>query len=398
MLFQIFALIFSGIIIDFLFQKIKTPALIGWLIFGIVISPNTYNLFNGEVLTVSQEFKNLALIVILLRGGLEIDLNSLKKVGIRAILMSFVPCIFEMFFASYASYNLLDLSRLESLMLGSVLSAVSPAIIVPAMIKTINERYGIKKGIPTLILAGSSCDDAVAIVLCTSFVAMYIGGNISLVRELVNIPISIITGGIVGILIASVLYYVFKKYNPRATKRILILLFIASALLKLENSINIIPFSAIIAVMVIGIVILSKNEQYACELSSKCGKIWIFAQILLFIFVGMQVNVKVAISAGFVGIAIIFIGLIGRSIGVLFCLIKSNFNKKEKLFIIISYIPKATVQAAIGSLPLNAMLENGMTTSAGQIILATAILSILITAPLGSFLINYSRDKLLTKD
>ena len=398
MLFQIFSLVFLGLIIDWLFRKIKLPSLTGWLIFGIIISPNTYNLFGSEVLSVSQEFKNLALIVILLRAGLEIDLHSLKKIGIRAILMSFIPCIIEMIFVAFSANKLLDLTLLESFMLGSILSAVSPAIIVPSMIDAIKAKRGIKKGIPTLVLAGSSCDDAVAMVFCASFVSMYIGSNVSLVQNLVDIPISIIVGIIVGIAIAIILNKVFDKFNPRATKRILILLFIATALLKIEEILTIIPFSAIITIMTIGVVILSKNEVYANELSLRYGKLWIFLQILLFTLVGMQIDIKIVLSTGLLGFLIIFIGLLGRSIGVILCLLKSDLNFKERLFVVISYIPKATVQAAIGSMPLNAMLANDLPILPGQIILSIAVLSILITAPLGSFLIYYSRDRLLTRD
>jgi len=396
MLLGIAELILLGLIVDWAFRALKMPGLIGLLLLGVLAGPYAFNLLNPETTMVSQQLRLLALIVILLRAGFEISRETLAKVGPRAVMMSFIPCVCEVAFITVMGPILLPLSHLEAAMLGSVLAAVSPAVVVPLMIQFIEEGRGTDKGAPTLVLAGASCDDAVAIVLCTAFVGMYVGQAENLVLSLARIPVSLILGIGVGLLLGLALFWFFKKFNPRATKRMLILLGLAVLLLNLQDHIEqIVPFSALLALMAIGFIILEKDEHIAHEISSKLGKLWIFAQLLLFTLVGAQVDVGVAWKAGVAGIGIILFGLVGRSIGVQLCLLKSNFNAKERVFIGVSYLPKATVQAAIGSVPLFAMTAAGMGAAPGELILAIAVMSILLTAPLGAFLISWSGRRLL---
>ena len=396
MLLGIAELLLLGLVVDWAFRALKMPGLIGLLLMGVVVGPYALNLLNPEIIRVSQQLRLLALIVILLRAGFEISRETLAKVGPRAVVMSFVPCICEVSVITSIGPLLLPLSYLEAAMLGSVLAAVSPAVVVPLMIQFIEEGRGTDKGAPTLVLAGASVDDAVAIVLCTAFVGMYVGQAENLIVSLARIPVSLVLGIGSGLLLGLALFWFFKRFNPRATKRMLILLGLAVMLLNLQDRIeHVVPYSALLALMAIGFIILEKDEHIAHEMSSKLGKFWIFAQLLLFTLVGAQVDIGVAWQAGLAGVGIILLGLVGRSIGVQLCLLNSDFNPKERVFIGVSYLPKATVQAAIGSVPLFAMAAAGMGTAPGQLILAIAVLSILLTAPLGAFLITWAGRQFL---
>ncbi|MDA3797566.1 MAG: cation:proton antiporter [Kiritimatiellae bacterium] len=389
-------IILFGLLADWLMRKFRLPGLIGLLVIGVIVGPYCLNVFSPEMKNVASDLRLIALVIILLRAGLEVSKSTLAKVGARALLMSFIPCLCEVGVITYFGPKLLDLTTLESAILGSILAAVSPAVVVPFMIQFINEGRGKKHGAPTLILAAASCDDAFAIVLCTSFLGMYTGNKLSTVQQVVSLPISIILGIAGGALIGLIMCKLFDKFNPRATKKVLILMSASIFLVALQENIHsIINFSALLATMTIGFVILEKREPIAHELSSKLAKIWIFAQLVLFILVGSEVNVPVALDAGVSGIIIIFLGLLGRSIGVQLCLMKSIFTIKERAFITISYLPKATVQAAMGAVPLLAMKAAGMITMPGEIILAVAVLSILITAPLGAVAISATSKKLL---
>lgn len=389
-------MILIGLILDYFFRKIKLPGLIGLLILGVFIGPHFLNILDPVMQSVAADWRIIALVVILLRAGFEMSREALSKVGVRALLMSFIPCVCEVSAVTLVAPHLLGLTYLESAILGSVLGAVSPAVVVPLMVKFIEEGRGEDKGVPTLVLAGSSCDDAVAIVLCSSFIGMYVGESVNMAWKIASVPISIITGIAIGLLLGVLFYKLFDKFNPRATKRVLILLSISILLLHFQHTFeHIFPYAALLSVMAIGFIILEKREKAAHEISAKLGKVWVFAQILLFIIVGTQVNVPIAINAGLTGAAVIIIGLIGRSLGVQLCLVKSIFNIKERLFITISYLPKATVQAAIGATPLIAMKAAGMNIAPGELILAVAVLSILITAPTGAILIASSAEKLL---
>ena len=390
-------LVLLGLVFDWAFRKMKMPGLIGLLLLGALAGPYAFNLLNSETQSISQQLRLLALIVILLRAGFEISGKALKKVGARAVMMSFIPCVCEVAFVTLAAPALLDITRMEAAMLGSVLAAVSPAVVVPLMIGFIEEKRGADKGAPTLVLAGASCDDAVAIVLCTSLVGMYAGQSVNFGLSLARIPVSVVLGIGAGLGAGILLHWFFSKFDPRATKRVLIILGVAVLLLNIEERIGErIPFSALLALMAIGFIILEREERMAHEISSKLGKVWIFAQLLLFTLVGAKVNLPVAAKAGLAGAGVIAIGLAGRIIGVQICLMKSNFNRKERLFVSLSYLPKATVQAAIGGVPLAAMTAAGMNTTPGELILAIAVLSIVLTAPLGAYLISWSGKRLLT--
>lgn len=390
--------IIFGLIFDWFFRQIKLPGLIGLLFLGVLTGPYVFGILNTETLAVSEDLRLMALVVILLRSGFEISKDALAKVGGRAIMMAFIPCLCETAVVTLVAPHFLPLTYLEAAMLGSLLAAVSPAVVVPLMIKFIKEGKGADKSIPTLILAGASCDDAVAIVLSTSFISMYVGKSVNMAKSLAMIPVSVITGVIAGLIIGYLLYRFFIYFNPRATKRGLILLGISVFLMALQKHIeHAIPFSGLLAIMSIGFMILEKCEKTAHEISSKLDKIWVFAQLLLFVLVGAQVNLPVALNAGLGGAIVIFAGLIGRSLGVQICLFRSNLNAKERLFVTCAYLPKATVQAAIGGLPLAAMTAAGMATAPGEIILAIAVLSILLTAPLGAILITKGGETLISQ-
>jgi solute carrier family 9B (sodium/hydrogen exchanger), member 1/2 len=398
MLLGIAELILLGLLFDWLFRKLKMPGLIGLLLLGMLVGPYLFDLLNSEISGVSQQLRALALIVILLRAGFELSRKALVQVGARAVLISFIPCLCEVAVVTLTAHFFLGVTRLEAAILGSVLAAVSPAVVVPLMVQLIEERRGTAKGVPTLVLAGASCDDAVAIVLCTALIGLYTGGDSNLGLSLAKIPISVVLGIGGGLGIGLLLHWFFKRFNPRATKRVLIILGIAVLMLNLEHALEAtIPFSALLTLMSIGFIILEKEESMAHEISAKLGKIWLFAQLLLFTLVGAQVNLPIALEAGFSGAFIIALGLLGRMLGVQLCLIRSSFNRHERLFVCFAYLPKATVQAAIGGVPLIAMRTAGMDTAAGEVILAIAVLSIVLTAPAGALLISWSSKRLLVQ-
>ena len=384
-------IVLLGLLVDWLFRKLRLPGLVGLLLLGVAIGPYALDSVNQATQWVSADWRLIALIVILLRAGFEMSKEALSKVGLRAALLSFIPCLFEVGAVTLVAPLLLPLSRLEAAMLGAVLAAVSPAVVVPLMIRMIEEGRGAAKGIPTLVLAGASVDDAVAIVLCTAFVGMYVGDSVNLGWQLARIPISVLVGAGVGLAVGFVLYRLFDRFNPRATKRVLVLLGLSVLLLQVQDIIaSVVPFAALISIMAIGFIILEKREHAAHEISSKLEKVWVFAQLLLFAFVGMQVNVPVAVHAGASGLLVLLAGLGGRSLAVQLCLLRSPLSLRERLFVNISYFPKATVQAAIGATPLLAMQAAGMETAPGEVILAMAVISILITAPIGAVAIAWS--------
>ena len=389
-------LVLLGLLFDWVFRLMKLPGLIGLLFLGVLMGPYGFNALNAATQNIAADLRLIALIVILLRAGFEMSWEALSKVGTRAILMAFIPCVMEVAAITIFGPTLLPISRMEAAILGSVLGAVSPAVVVPLMIRFIEEGRGAEKGVPTLVLAGASVDDAVAIVLCTSFLGIYVGESVNLTWQVFSVPVSVIVGIVVGLLVGTALFKLFDRLNPRATKRVLIVLGVSIILLNLQKHIeHVVPFAALLSIMAVGFIILEKREHAAHEISSKLGKIWVFAQLLLFALVGTQVNIPVAVNAGLAGAAIILIGLSGRSIGVQLCLLHSHFNIRERLFIGISYLPKATVQAAIGATPLMAMKMAGMNTQPGELILAIAVLSILLTAPTGAFLISWAGKKWL---
>jgi NhaP-type Na+/H+ or K+/H+ antiporter len=388
------------LISDWIFKKLKLPGLIGMLFVGVLLGPSVLNVINPSLLSIGTDLRTIALIVILLRAGLELSKTTLNRVGKQALLLSFLPATFEALAVLALAPSLLGLSRMESAILGCVLGAVSPAVVVPMMVKMNNERRGVAKGIPTLVLAGASVDDVTVIVAFSVLIGIYTGGDINIAWKIIGVPLSVATGIAVGLGIGTVLYFLFEKFNPRATKRALTPLAISIALVQIGDRLEAreIPFAALLAVMAIGFIILEKREHIAHELSAKFGKIWVFSEIILFSMVGAQVNFAAARDAGFRGILLIVLALIARSIGTWICTIGARFTAKEKLFIVISYLPKATVQAAIGSAPLAAMSAAGLSTVPGEMILAVAVMSIVITAPTGAFAIAWAGKALLSVD
>ena len=387
------ALIFlCGLLLGSIFQKIKLPPLLGMIITGIILGPYALNLIDQSVLSISSDLRQIALIIILTRAGLNLDINSLKKVGRPAILMCFLPACFEIIGMVLLAPLLLGISILDALIMGTVVAAVSPAVIVPKMLKLIETGYGKDKSIPQMIMAGASVDDVFVIVLFTSFTGLAQGESFSPI-SLIQVPISIILGLGLGILIGIILGFFFKKVHMRDSIKVIIILSISFLLVTLENSLKgIVPISGLIAIMSIGISLQKIRSDASKRISTKFSKLWVAAELMLFVLVGATVDIKYAFSAGIMAIVLIFGVLVFRMIGVLICLIKTKLNKKERLFCMIAYCPKATVQAAIGYIPLT------MGLSCGNIVLTVAVLSILITAPLGAFFIELLYKRLLKKE
>ena len=392
MLFSLTLIFLSGIILGSIFNRLKLPQLIGMLLTGIILGPYLLNLLDPKILSISADLRQIALIIILTRAGLNLDINDLKKVGRPAVLMCFVPATFEILGMIIFAPKFLDLGLLDSAILGTVIAAVSPAVIVPKMLKLMEEAYGTDRSIPQLIMAGASVDDVFVIVLFTSFIGLASNGTFSMLN-LIKIPTSILFGISIGFLCAVLLIYLFKKIHIRDSLKVIIILNISFLLVTFEHSLTgIIGFSGLLAIMSIGTGIQAKNTILSKRLSVKYSKLWIAAEVMLFVLVGATVNIKYALGASIPAILLIITVLIFRMIGVFLCLVGTSLSYRERLFCMIAYCPKATVQAAIGSIPLSMGLPSGNT------ILTVAVLSILITAPLGAFAIDISYKKLLKKE
>lgn len=383
-------IIFLGLIFKELFGRIKLPGLLGMIIVGIFIGPYVFGLIDEKMLLIAGELRKLALIIILLRAGLGIKRSAISTIGTTAIMMSIIPGLLEGFTLLVSAHYLLGLPWAEAGMLGFIIAAVSPAVIVPSMLKLKDEGYGKKKEIPTLILASASVDDVIAITLFTVFLNMGIGEGVSIPLMIAGVPVRIFGGIFLGALLGYgyVIFMSRKEGQIRDTKKVLILLGISILLTYSEEYL---PIASLLGVMMIGFIILEKHAEIAGRLSSKLNKIWVFAEIMLFVLIGAAVNIQVAWKAGLVGIVLIGIGLIARSIGVIISTWGSKLNAKEILFCVVAYIPKATVQAAIGAVPLAMGVESG------EIILAIAVMSILITAPLGAIGINLLAPRCLDR-
>ena len=396
MIVSLAELLILGLIVDWAFRKLTVPGLVGMLFLGVLFGPHALGLVNPELLAASGDFRLIALIVILLRAGLELSKDTLNRVGGRVLVLAVIPAVVEGVAIMALGPSLLGLSLMESAILGSVLAAVSPAVVVPLMIRFMEQGKGAEKGIPTMVLAASSLDDVFVIVVYSVLIGIYTGASVGIAWQLVGIPISILLGIVVGLVIGVGLFKVFQKFDPRATKRVLVMLGLSVLLVRAEHIMQAwIPFAALLAVMAMGFSILEKDDHMAHEISAKLGKIWVFAEIVLFTMVGAQVDIEVAMEAGFAGALIIGLGLVARSIGTYGCLLGSELNVAERIFVVITYLPKATVQAAIGGAPLAAMALAGMKTGAGEIILAVAVLSIVLTAPLGAWAISVTGDRVL---
>ena len=391
MLLSISLILILGMFMGWICQKIKLPALLGMLIIGIILGPYGLNLLDGSILGISAELRKIALIIILTRAGLGLDLSGLKKIGRPAVLMCFVPASFELLGMILLAPKLMGLSVLESAVMGAVLAAVSPAVVVPRMVKLMDEGYGVKEGIPQLILAGASVDDVYVIVLFSTFVGMMQGEGASILK-FVNVPVSIFGGIAIGLLLGVLLAYFFKKVHIRDTSKVLIILSISFLLVVIEDKLTTaITFSSLIAVMFIGIGLQKKREAVAERLSVKYGKLWVAAEVFLFVLVGATVNIEYLGKVGAKAFVVIIGALIFRMFGVFVCLLGTGLKRKERLFAMVAYTPKATVQAAIGGIPL------ALGFACGDTVLTMAVLAIVLTAPLGAFAIDLSYKKLLNK-
>lgn len=389
MLLSIAMIMLFGMLMGWLSKKIHLPSLFGMILTGMILGPHILNFIDPSLLEISAELRRIALIIILTRAGLSLDLNDLRKVGRPAILMCFLPACFEIAGMLLLAPELLGVSLLDAAIMGAVVAAVSPAVIVPKMLKLMEEGYGVEHSIPQLILAGASVDDVFVIVLFTAFTGLAQGNRIS-ISSFVNVPISIIVGIIIGMAIGVILAKYFEKIHMRDTSKVIILLCISFILVTIEDQWGkLIPFASLIAVMAIGIALQKKGECVAKRMSVKFNKLWVGAEVMLFVLVGATVDIKYALSSGVSAVILIFGVLAFRMVGVCLCLIKTRLSRRKRLFCMIAYTPKATVQAAIGGVPL------AMGLACGEIVLTVAVVAILITAPLGAFFIDLTYKRLL---
>ncbi len=393
------ALIFIvGLAMAAICKKVKLPRIIGMLVTGVILGPYVLDFLDPSILSISSELRKIALIIILLKAGLSLNLADLKKVGRPAVLMSFVPASFEILGYVLFAPLVLGINHTEAAVMGAVLGAVSPAIVVPRMVELNEKKYGTSKSIPQLILAGASCDDVFVIVLFTAFTGMAQGGSVSAL-DFLNIPVSIVLGVALGALTGFILALFFETafaHNNmiRNSTKVIIILGVSFLLVAIESRLEgIVSVSGLLAVISMACVIKQKStESVSKRLSEKFGKLWIAAEVILFVLVGAAVDIRYTLVAGLSAIGMIFIALAFRSVGVWICMLKTKLNFKERIFCMIAYLPKATVQAAIGSVPL------AMGLSCGRIVLSVAVMAIIITAPLGAFGIDLSYKNLLEKE
>lgn len=391
MLISIALILMVGMFMGWLCKKIKLPGLLGMLFTGIILGPYVLNFIDDSILSISADLRKIALIIILTRAGLSLDIKDLKKVGRPAVLMCFIPACFEMTGMVLLAPRILGISTLDAAIMGAVVAAVSPAVVVPKMIKLMEEGYGVKQGIPQLILAGASVDDVFVIVMFTAFTGLAQGEAVSL-KSFVNVPLSVITGIFVGLAAGCLLAKFFEKVHIRDTSKVMILLSVSFILVTAEDyAADMIPFASLIGVMAAGISLQKKREVVAKRLSSKFNKLWVVSEIMLFVLVGAAVDIQYAVKAGIAPVFLVFSVLIFRMTGVFVCLLKTKLNIKERAFCMLAYMPKATVQAAIGGLPL------AMGLSCGNIVLSVAVIAILITAPLGAFCIDMTYKRFLQR-
>ena len=375
-------------------QKLKLPRIIGMLVTGIVLGPYVLDFLDPSILSISADLRKMALIIILIKAGLSLDLKDLKKAGRSAILMSFVPASCEIIGYILLAPVILGINHAEAAVMGAVLAAVSPAVVVPRMVMLIEKHYGTDKAIPQMILSGASCDDIFVIVLFTTFLNVAQGGKAN-VMDFVNIPVSIILGIILGIVTGLWLYLFFetsyaRKHTVRNSMKVIIVLGFSFLLIAIEGKVSV---SGLLAVVAMACTLKFKCvPAVSARLSEKFGKLWLAAEVILFVLVGAAVDIRYTLKAGLPALLMILTALIFRAAGVLLCTLKTNLTWKERLFCIIAYLPKATVQAAIGSVPLAAGL------ACGQIVLSVAVLAIIVTAPLGAIGIDCTYKRLLTED
>lgn len=390
MLLSLALLLFCGFALGELLKKLRLPPLVGMMLTGILLGPYALNLISPSLLGISAELRQIALIIILIRAGLSLDIGDLKQVGRPAVLMCFVPATLELLAVIALAPRLLGISRVEAAVLGAVLAAVSPAVVVPRMLKLMESGYGTEKSVPQLVLAGASVDDIYVIVLFTTFTGMDQGKGFD-AASLVQVPVSVLLGLVLGVAAGYLMVLLFRKLPMRDTVKLLLLLGASFLLVTLETAVKqAVPVSGLLAVMALGGAVLKQNEPLARRLSIRYAKIWVGAELMLFVLVGAAVDIRYLSSVGAMAALLVLVALVFRMLGVFLCLVKTQLNKKERLFCAISYLPKATVQAAIGGIPLALGME------AGHTILTVAVLAILVTAPMGALGIDLTYKRLLT--
>ena len=387
------ALIFIlGMFLAFFFEKLRLPGLIGMIMTGIILGPCVLNMLDPSLLSISADLRQFALVIILTRAGLSLNIEDLKKVGRPAVMMCFVPACFEIAGTAIIAPHFFNISFVDALIVGSVIAAVSPAVIVPRMIKIIQDGYGQKNSIPQLILAGSSVDDVFVIVMFTAFTGIAAGGSFS-ATSLLQIPVSITLGILAGIICGKLISKFFKKFISRDIVKVIMLLSVSFLLIELENDLKeIVPFSGLLAIMSIGLTMFQTDRETAKKLSAKYNSLWVGAEVILFVLVGATVDLAYVRNAGIAAIGVVVFALIFRMCGVFSCLLGTKLEKREKIFCMLAYTPKATVQAAIGSIPL------AMGLSCGSVVLTIAVVSILLTAPFGAICVDRFYPRLLKKD
>ena len=386
-------IIISGLLVDYIFTKINLPGLVGMLLVGIIFGPFVLDIIEPELMSISADLRMTALVIILLRAGLALKRDTLNRVGKSALVMSFLPALFEGVAITLIAPVFFEIDYLEAAILGAILAGASPAVIFPSMINFIHRNKGTEKGIPTMVLSASALNIIFVVVIFTVLLGMSAGTGENITLQLLAIPESIFLGIFIGVAAGIALLYMFRIYQPRATKMTLTVIAVSIALTWLEDQLKgILVVSSLLGVMTIGFILLEKSELQAHKISDKLAKVWIFAEVILFVLVGAQVNIGVVWDAGLVGAILIIAALVVRSVGTWVSLWGAGLNSKEKTFCIISYIPKATVQAAIGAVPLE------MGVPGGEIILALAVLSIILTAPTGAIAISLTGEKWLVQE
>lgn len=391
MLTTIALILLLGLGVGWLFTIIKLPSLIGMILVGILIGPHCFDLIDSSILAISGDIRQIALVIILMRAGLSLNIADLKKVGRPALLMCFIPATIEMIGTIIFAPLLLGISYLDAAIIGSVMAAVSPAVVVPRMIKLMDEGYGVNKSIPQLILAGASVDDVFVIVVFTVLTALASTGEASFM-SFAKIPTSICLGVLLGLVVGKLLVLFFKKFYIRDTIKVLIILSLAFLMLEVQEMLkDVVAVSGLLAIMSMGIMVKESYDVLAKRLSVKFNKLWLCAEIFLFVLVGAAVDIRFALLSGSAAVLLVVSALVFRMVGVFLSLLGTDLSRKERLFCMMAYTPKATVQAAIGAIPLSMGLE------CGRIVLTVAVISILLTAPFGAICIDNSYKKLLSQ-
>ena len=392
MLYSIALILIVGMAFGWICNRCKLPSLLGMLLTGIILGPYVLNLIDDSILGISSELRKIALIIILTRAGLGLDISGLKKIGRPAVMMCFVPATFELIGMLILAPRLLGVSYMEAAVMGAVLAAVSPAVVVPRMVKLMEEGYGTDKGIPQVILAGASVDDVYVIVLFTTFTGIMQGKGIS-VMSFINIPVSIILGILIGLIIGYLFARYFEKMHISDTIKVALILSVSFLLVTAEDALNTpITFSALIAIMFIGVALSRYRKEVSLRISQKYNKLWVVAEVFLFVLVGATVNIGYLSNVGLRAVILIICAIMFRMAGVYVSLLGTKLDSKERMFTMMAYTPKATVQAAIGGIPLS------MGLACGEITLTVAVLAIVLTAPLGAFAIDMSYKRLLNKE